>query len=117
MSELLEELIEVKKDQSLDYQEYLKKLIELVKKVKNPELSGHYPKSIHNVRLRGLFDILDKNEEETINIYNYLKANIPKNFMERKMKQKELRRELATWIGNTEQEEEIFNLWKNTEGC
>ena len=117
MSELLEELIEVKKDQSLDYQEYLKKLIELVKKVKNPELSGNYPKSIHNVRLRGLFDILNKNEEKTINIYNYLKANIPKNFMERKMKQKELRRELATWIGNTEQEEEIFNLWKNTEGC
>ena len=117
MSELLEELIELKKDQSLNYQEYLEKLIELVKKVKNPELSGDYPKSIHNVRLRGLFDILDKNEEKTLNVYNYLNTNIPKNFMEKTMKQREFRRELATWIENPEQEEEIFNLWKNTRGC
>ena len=53
----------MKKDQNLDYQDYIKHLVELVKKVKNPESSGEYPSSIHNVRLRGLYDILDKDEE------------------------------------------------------
>lgn len=117
MSELLKELIEMKKEENLDYQEYLEKLIELVKKVKSPETSGAYPKSMHNVRLRGLYDILDKNEEKTIQIYEYLTANISRDFMESKMKQRELKKELALWIENEEQEEEIFNLWKNTRGC
>ena len=117
MSELLEELIEMKKEQSLDYKEYLLKLIELVKKVKNPETSGAYPKSMHNNRLRGLYDILDKNEEKTLQIYNYLTMNISRDFMESKMKQREFKRELSIWIEDEEKEEEIFNLWKNTRGC
>ena len=33
------------------------------------------------------------------------------------MKQREFKRELALWLNNEEQEEEIFNLWKNTRGC
>ena len=37
--------------------------------------------------------------------------------MESKMKQREFKRELALWLNNEEQEEEIFNLWKNTRGC
>ena len=117
MSELLEELIEKKKEQNLDYKEYLLKLIELVKKVKSPETSGAYPKAIHNNRLRGLYDILDKDEEKTLKIYNYLNANISRDFMESKMKQREFRRELSIWIEDAEREEEIFNLWKNTRGC
>lgn len=117
MSELLEELIKMKKEQSLDYQEYLEKLIELVKKVKSPETSGDYPKSMHNIRLRGLYDILDKNEEKTIQLYDYLTSNISRDFMESKMKQREFKRELSLWIENENQEEEIFNLWKNTRGC
>lgn len=117
MSELLEELIRMKKEQNLDYQEYLEKLIDLVKKVKNPATSGEYPKSMHNVRLRGLYDILEKDEEKTIQLYNYLNANISRNFMDSKMLQREFQRELTLWVGNTSQEEEIFNLWKNTRGC
>ena len=117
MSELLEKLIETKKEQNLDYQKYLEKLVELVKKVKNPETSGAYPKSIHNVRLRGLYDILDKNEERTIKLYDYLNLNIPRDFMETKMKQKEFKRELSLWIENEKQQQEVFMLWKNTRGC
>lgn len=117
MSQLLEELIEMKKEQSLDYQEYLERLIELVKKVKSPETSGAYPKSMHNVRLRGLYDILDKDEENTIKVYNYLNSNVSRDFMESKMKQRELKIDLSRLIRDEAKEEEIFNLWKNTRGC
>lgn len=117
MSELLSELIELKKEQNLDYQAYLEKLIELVKKVKNPELSGQYPKSIHNTRLRGLFDILDSNEEETLDLYDILTNNVPKDFMDSKMKQRELKLLLSVKLDDDAKVEEIFNLWKNTRGC
>lgn len=117
MSELLSELIDMKKQQNLDYQEYLQKLVELVKKVKTPEKTGLYPKTIHNVRLRGLYDILDKDEDSTLKIYNYLNSNVSKDFMESKMKQRELRLNLSMVINDKAKEEEIFNLWKNTRGC
>lgn len=117
MSELLNELIEKEKEQNLDYQEYIKQLIELVKKIKKPEESGAYPEKIHNIRLRGLYDILDKDEQKTIMIYDYLNANVSRDFMESKMKQRELRMYLRIWIEDEAKEEEIFNLWKNTRGC
>ena len=117
MSELLSELIELKKEQNLDYQAYLEKLIELVKKVKNPELSGHYPNSIHNTRLRGLYDILDSDENKTLDLYEFLINNVPKDFMDSKMKQKELKLSLLMQLDDEAKADEIFNLWKNTRGC
>lgn len=116
MSELLNELIKIRKEQNLDYKEYIKQLVELTKKVKNPEKSGKYPETMYNIRLMGLYDILNKDEEKTIEIYDYLSSNIPKDFMESKMKQREFRKELVMLIEDEERREEIFNLWKNTRG-
>ena len=114
MSELLKELIDMKKDQNLDYQDYIKHLVELVKKVKNPEHSGEYPKSIHNIRLRGLYDILDRNETETLILYNALNDSAPIDFMASKMRQRELKLIIRTIIEDDLKTEEVFNLWKNT---
>ena len=116
MSELLKELIDLKKDQNLDYQEYIKNLVELVKKIKNPELSGEYPKSIHNVRLRGLYDILDNNENDALLIYKKLTDSIPNDFMESKIRQRELKFLIKENVNDESKIEEIFNLWKNTRG-
>lgn len=116
MSELLKELIEMKKDQNLDYQEYIKHLVELVNKVKNPETSGEYPTSIHNIRLRGLYDILDHNEEETLIMYDNLINSVPNDFMDSKMKQREVKLIIKTVISDESKMDEVFNLWKNTRG-
>ena len=106
----------MKKDQNLDYQDYIKHLVELVKKVKNPESGGEYPSSIHNVRLRGLYDILDKNEGETLLLYDSLISSVPYDFMDSKMKQREVRFLIKTVISDESKIDEIFNLWKNTRG-
>lgn len=94
MSELLNELILLKKNQDLDYKEYIQKLVELANKVKNPEHSGEYPKSMHNTRLKGLYD-----------------------FMDSKMKQREAKQIILSVVNDEQKTEEIFNLWKNTRGC
>ena len=62
MSELLDALIEQRRKEALDYQEYLRKIVELTKKVKSPEVSGEYPVTMNTPGKRALYDNLDKNE-------------------------------------------------------
>ena len=47
MSELLDALIEQRRQEALDYQEYLAKIVELTKKVKNPAAGAAYPKTLN----------------------------------------------------------------------
>ena len=57
MSELLDALILQRKQEALDYQEYLAKIVELTKQVSRPE-SGQYPLAINSGALRALYDNL-----------------------------------------------------------
>lgn len=57
MSELLDALIEQRRQEALDYQAYLKQIVELTKKVKQPE-TQHYPLSINSPARRALYDNL-----------------------------------------------------------
>jgi type I restriction enzyme R subunit len=62
MSELLEALIEQRRKEALDYQEYLYRIVELTKKVTHPEASGAYPATMNAPGKRALYDNLDKDE-------------------------------------------------------
>ena len=61
MSELLDALIEQRKQEALDYQKYLEKIVELAKKVKNPA-GEEYPKALNTPAKRALYDNLGKDE-------------------------------------------------------
>ena len=58
MSALLDALIEERRQQALEYEEYLKKIQELAEKVKNPAASVHYPYGIDTPAKQALFDTL-----------------------------------------------------------
>ena len=62
MSELLDALIEQRKKEALDYQAYLEKIVELTKKVTNPEVGESYPKSLDSAAKRALYSNLGKDE-------------------------------------------------------
>ena len=62
MSELLNELIRLRKQQTLAYEEYLQKVIALSISIKKPDTSTEYPPSINSASKRALFDNLGKNE-------------------------------------------------------
>ena len=62
MSELLDALIEQRKQEALDYQKYLQSIVELTKKVKNPTEGASYRKTLNTPAKRALFDNLGKNE-------------------------------------------------------
>jgi len=64
MSLLLEELVERRRRDAIDYKEYLRQIAELAKLVKSPNLVD-YPASLDTPGKRALFDNFFPNEEKT----------------------------------------------------
>jgi type I restriction enzyme R subunit len=58
MSQLLDALIKQRRTEALGYQEYLRKIVELTKKVSNPEVGSAYPKTVNTPAKRALYDNL-----------------------------------------------------------
>jgi len=75
MSALLDALIEQRRKEALDYEEYLRKVVELTKKVTNPEVGGAYPKTMNTSGKRALYDNLDKDEGLALAVDAAVRAN------------------------------------------
>jgi len=60
MSALLDALIEQRRQEALDYQTYLDRIVDLARKVKNPEAEGGYPRSLSTPGKRALYDNLGR---------------------------------------------------------
>jgi type I restriction enzyme R subunit len=63
MSELLDSLIQERREKALDYEDYLKQLVSLSRKVKNPGNATAYPQSINSPARRALYDNLKDRPE------------------------------------------------------
>ena len=59
MSQLLDALILQRKQESIDYKEFLTRVVDLAKKASKPETGSSYPSSINSVALRSLYDNLE----------------------------------------------------------
>jgi type I restriction enzyme R subunit len=75
MSQLLEALIEQRRREALDYQEYLRRIVELTKQVAHPEIGGAYPKAVNTPGRRALFDNLGKSESLALAIDGAIHAS------------------------------------------
>ncbi len=63
MSVLLDALIKLRKEASLEYEKYLQKIIELSRNIKKPNTTAEYPSSLNTNEKRALYDNLGKKEE------------------------------------------------------
>jgi len=68
ISVLLNETIQKRKTNSISHTEFVKKVTELVKNIKNPSGFADYPKSIDSETKMAIYDNLDKNEEVALKI-------------------------------------------------
>ena len=118
MSVLLDELIRMRKEAAKEYEEYLREIIELTKKVRKPNTSTEYPDSINTGAKRALYDNLDKNEALANELDEKIQANKRDRWRDTKIKLKEVElvvRENLEHYGITEKSEiqRIFGLVKN----
>ena len=73
MSELLDALIQERKEQALKYKDYLKKIVELSGKVSRPETNSSYPQSLKSAAKRALYDNLGKDENLALKVDTIVK--------------------------------------------
>jgi type I restriction enzyme, R subunit len=59
MSQLLDSLIVLRKQEALDYKAYLTRIVELTRQVRRPENQSSYPAAINTGALRALYDNLE----------------------------------------------------------
>jgi type I restriction enzyme R subunit len=117
MSVLLNELIEQRRQQALDYQEYLIKIRDLAKQVLQPASAndGRYPSSLDTQAKRALYDNLDNDEGLALKLDTTVKQTKQADWYGDRMKERQLanavREELASY--NVEHNiSEVMNLIK-----
>ena len=110
LSIILQELIDKRKKEMLDYEEYMKELIELVKKARGKSANS-YPESIKTPGMRALYDNLGQNEYLAIRAHAVIKENAIVGFRDNRLKQRKLIKALAKLLGD-EMAQKIYDIIK-----
>jgi len=115
MSELLDTLIQERKVQAYEYEQYLKKLVELTKQVVNPSSEGSitYPKSLDTSAKRALYDNLDGDEGLAIALDQKITATRQDGWRGNRIKERAVRYVIQERIPDETEAERIFELVKN----
>ncbi len=114
MSELLDALIQERKDQALKYKDYLKKIIDLSGKVSRPETNSSYPKSLNSAAKRALYDNLGKDENLAIEVDKIVRATKKDGFRGNRFKEREIELAIRSVLSVTDYDaKQILELVKN----
>jgi type I restriction enzyme R subunit len=102
MSELLDALIEQRKQAALTYQAYLKKVVELTKKVKDPSVGAAYPAAINSPARRALYDNLGRDEKLASAVDYAVRESRQDDWRGNKVKVKKVRNAVKAALGGDE---------------
>lgn len=111
ISILLNELIAIRQDETLAYQEYLQKIVALAKQIHQPSTSSQYPESLDTPAKRSLYDNLDQNEELALNIDAAVRNSQQDSWRGNKMKERLIKNAIKKFI-KPEDLESIFEIIK-----
>ncbi len=101
MSELLDTLIQERKAQAINYQAYLKKMMDLSSKVFCPEAKSTYPRSLNSPAKRALFDNLGRNEKRALEVDTVVKAIKKDGFRGNRIKEREIELAMRAVLSGT----------------
>ena len=114
MSELLDALIEQRRKNVIDYQEYLTKIAELTKQVKNPGGGSGYPASLDTPAKRALYDNLGQNEVLALKVHQAVQNSRQDGWRSNPMKVKKVKLAIKAALHDNELlTEKIIELVKN----
>ncbi|MEW6296021.1 MAG: HsdR family type I site-specific deoxyribonuclease [Candidatus Diapherotrites archaeon] len=113
MSELLDALIEQRRQEALDYQKYLEKIVELTKKVKEPARES-YPQTLNTPAKRALYDNLNKDEALALEVDRAVRKSRQDDWRSNAVKVKRVRIAIKSVLQDDETlAEKILELVKN----
>lgn len=114
MSELLDALIEQRKKEALDYQEYLARIVELTKQAKNPVTGSAYSSSLNTPAKRALYDNLGNNEALALDVDRAVRESRQDDWRGNNFKVKKVRLAIKTVLQDDEElTDKTLELVKN----
>lgn len=112
MSELLDELIKERKRNAIKYKEYLKRYVEITRRLRGIGNKDEYPPSLGTTAKRALYDNLGNDEELALALNEVIKGNREDDWKGKKLKERRLwiivKKVLPEHLH--EQKNEILNL-------
>jgi type I restriction enzyme, R subunit len=113
MSELLQELIKKRKKEAADYEQYLKELVELARKVKRTEGQEQYPSDLKTEGQKALYDNLEGDKELTLTIDETVKYTAKDGWRDNRIKQREVVQALKKQIPDHMDVNSVMDVIKN----
>lgn len=113
MSTLLDELIQQRKTEAIEYEEYLQKIAQLCQQVTHPEGSSDYPASLDTNAKRALYDNLNQNEALAISLDSAIRSTKKDNWRGSKIKQREVKNAIKKHLRDLDEVNRIFEIVKN----
>lgn len=113
MSTLLDELIQVRKVTSQDYQAYLQQIVALSKQIVEPSSSLQYPKSLNSPAKRALYDNLNQNEPLALAIDAAIRKTKKDGWRGNRIKEREVKNVIKQHLDSSEDYDHIFEIVKS----
>jgi type I restriction enzyme R subunit len=113
MSDLLDALIRQRRDEALEYQEYLARIVELTRLVKNPAGGAAYPAPLDTPAKRALYDNLDHDEDLALALDDAIRQTKKDGWRGHMIKEREVARAIYQCVQDQEKAQRIFELVKN----
>lgn len=113
MSALLCELIEKRKNDVINYEEYLRQIVELARKVHRPESSTEYPPEIReSAAKRAFYDRLGGDAVVANQIYDAVVTSKQDNFRGSKIKERKIWRAIRAVVKDDQEADHLLALVK-----
>ena len=111
MSTILSNIILERKNNAIDYENYLKKMEILAQKLSQENISD-YPPLINNSELRTLYNNLLNDEEKTLKLDKNLKLNIPSDWRGVTPKEQVVKQLIYEVVNDSSEVERLFEILK-----
>lgn len=116
MSEILDKLIEERRQGVLDYAEMLEKYIKLAKDVDCPEENDKYPESIRKSKaLMAIYDNTGEDEKLAIKIHKAVKKQALSGFRDNQVVIRRIKKALYEILGDDSEVERIYKIIEKQE--
>ncbi len=113
MSVILDELILERKREAFDYAKYLRKIVDLTKRITSPNKTSDYPRSLNTGAKRALYDNLGQDEELAILMDEAVKYNKQADFRGNRLKERKIKIAIKHILPEGFEIDEIFEIIKN----
>lgn len=112
MSELLDAIIEERRQQAIDYQEYLAKLLDAAKQLGTKESDTKYPGWADNGAKRALVDFFFPDEHLAIEIDTIVRHTKPDAWVGNPIKERKVKNAIRTNLGGDFDQDKLDELFK-----